>query len=59
MPTYERLRQRLGGVAVALLVGSSCGGCHLTLAAGEIDAIRRLPPDALVTCAQCGRILVR
>jgi uncharacterized protein len=59
MPVYDRLRQRLGGVAAAPLVGSSCGGCHLTLAAGEIDAIRRLPPEAIVTCEQCGRILVR
>jgi predicted nucleic acid-binding Zn-ribbon protein len=59
MPAYERLRHRLGGIAAAPLVGSSCGGCHLTLAAGELDTIRRLPPEALVTCEQCGRILVR
>jgi predicted nucleic acid-binding Zn-ribbon protein len=57
--TYEKLRARLGGVGAASLVGSSCGGCHLTLPAGEIDRIRHLPPDALVTCDQCGRILVR
>jgi len=56
---YERLRQRLGGVGAAPLVGSSCGGCHLTLSAGELDRIRRLPDDAVVTCEQCGRILVR
>jgi len=55
---YERLRGRLGGVGAAALVGSSCGGCHLTLSAGELDRIRRLPPDAVVTCEQCGRILV-
>ena len=59
MVNYERLRQRLGGVGAAPLVGSSCGGCHLTLSAGELDRIRRLPPDALATCEQCGRILVR
>ena len=28
---YERLRARLGGVAVARLEGSRCGGCHLDL----------------------------
>jgi predicted nucleic acid-binding Zn-ribbon protein len=59
MATYERLRQRLGGVGAAALVGSSCGGCHLTLSAGALDRIRRLPPGEVATCEQCGRILVR
>ena len=59
LATYERLRTRLGGVGVAPLVGASCGGCHLTLSASELDRIRRLPPDEVVTCDQCGRILVR
>jgi predicted nucleic acid-binding Zn-ribbon protein len=57
--TYEGLRARLNGVGAARLVGSSCGGCHLALPATEIDRIRRAPPDALVFCDQCGRILVR
>jgi predicted nucleic acid-binding Zn-ribbon protein len=56
---YERLRARHGGVGAAPLVGARCGGCHLTLPATEVDRIRREPPDALVTCDQCGRILVR
>jgi predicted nucleic acid-binding Zn-ribbon protein len=59
MATYERLRQRLGGVGAAALVGASCGGCHLTLSAGALDRIRRLPPGEVATCEQCGRILVR
>jgi predicted nucleic acid-binding Zn-ribbon protein len=59
LATYERLRARLGGVGAASLVGSSCGGCHLTLSASEVDRVRRQPPDAIVTCDQCGRILVR
>jgi predicted nucleic acid-binding Zn-ribbon protein len=59
LATYERLRRRLGGVGAAPLVGASCGGCHLTLSASELDRIRRLPPDAVATCEQCGRILVR
>jgi predicted nucleic acid-binding Zn-ribbon protein len=56
---YERLRTRYGGIGAAPLVGARCGGCHLTLPATEVDRIRREPPDALVTCDQCGRILVR
>jgi predicted nucleic acid-binding Zn-ribbon protein len=59
LATYEPLRVRLGGVAVARLVGSRCDGCHLTLPATELDRLRRQPPDALVTCEQCGRILIR
>jgi predicted nucleic acid-binding Zn-ribbon protein len=56
---YERLRARLDGIGAAPLVGARCGGCHLTLPATEIDRIRREPADALVSCDQCGRILVR
>ncbi len=56
---YERLRARLGGVGAARLVGDRCGGCHLALPSVELDRIRHLPPDQIVTCDQCGRILVR
>ncbi len=56
---YEQLRQRLGGTGAAALVGDRCGGCHLSLPSMEVERIRRLPPDEVVTCEQCGRILVR
>lgn len=59
LATYEDLRERLGGVAVARLVGSVCGGCHLGLPAVEMDRIKKQPPDALVHCEECGRLLVR
>ncbi len=56
---YERLRARLDGVGAAPLVNGRCGGCHLALPATEVDRLRKLPPDTLVTCEQCERILVR
>jgi predicted nucleic acid-binding Zn-ribbon protein len=56
---YDDLRRRLGGVAVAKLEGSSCRGCHLQLAAVELDRIRKLDRDVVVHCEECGRILVR
>jgi predicted nucleic acid-binding Zn-ribbon protein len=56
---YDRLRVRLGGIGAAPLVNGRCGGCHLSLSASELDALRRQPPDALLCCEQCGRILVR
>jgi predicted nucleic acid-binding Zn-ribbon protein len=57
--TYEQLRHDLGGIGVARLVGTNCGGCHLTLSAVEIDRIRHAPADELVFCGECGRLLVR
>ena len=56
---YEQLRAKLGGVGAARLVNGRCAGCHLTLPATELDRLRREPPDALIRCDQCGRILVR
>jgi predicted nucleic acid-binding Zn-ribbon protein len=56
---YEQLRARLGGVGAARLVNGRCAGCHLTLPATELDRIRREPPDAVIRCDQCGRLLVR
>jgi predicted nucleic acid-binding Zn-ribbon protein len=56
---YERLRKTLSGTGAARLVGGSCSGCHLSLPAMEVDRIRKAPPDEVITCDQCGRILVR
>ncbi|MGH9278830.1 MAG: zinc ribbon domain-containing protein [Acidimicrobiales bacterium] len=55
---YEQLRAKLGGVGAARLVNGRCTGCHLTLPATELDRIRKEPPDTLVRCDQCSRILV-
>jgi predicted nucleic acid-binding Zn-ribbon protein len=56
---YEQLRGTFGGVGVARLEGGRCGGCQLTLSAVERDRIKNLPPDTLVHCEECGRLLVR
>jgi predicted nucleic acid-binding Zn-ribbon protein len=56
---YEALRKKLGGTGAARLAGSSCTGCHLTLPAMEVDRIKHAPPEAVITCDNCGRILVR
>jgi uncharacterized protein len=55
---YERLRSRLGGIGAARLEHGTCMGCRMKLPATEIDRIKHQPPDALVHCDQCGRILV-
>jgi predicted nucleic acid-binding Zn-ribbon protein len=59
LASYEKLRARLGGVGVARLDGTQCSGCHLSLPATELDAVRRAVPGAVVYHEECGRILVR
>ena len=55
---YDRLRARLGGIGAARLVNGACTGCHLALAATELDRIRRAQADTVLFCEQCGRIVV-
>ena len=59
LASYEDLRNRMGGVAVARLRNGTCEGCHLGLSAMELDRIRRAPADEVCYCEECGRILVR
>ena len=54
---YTSLRGGRGGIGVARLVGTQCGGCHLTLSAVEAARIRK-HPDQVTHCEECGRILV-
>jgi predicted nucleic acid-binding Zn-ribbon protein len=56
---YDTLRPHSGGIAIARLVGGSCGGCHLGLSAVEVDRIKKLPPEAPAHCEECGRLLAR
>ncbi len=52
---YEDIRKRKSGTAVARLVGSSCGGCRVSLP----DAVRKqvLLRDAITQCPNCEKIL--
>jgi predicted nucleic acid-binding Zn-ribbon protein len=56
---YESLRKGLGGVGAARLDGSRCSGCHLEIPSADLEAIRNAEPEAVVTCPECQRILVR
>jgi predicted nucleic acid-binding Zn-ribbon protein len=55
---YESLRSRLKGTGAARLIGHQCDGCHLELSSAEVERIRATTPESVVTCDQCGRILV-
>lgn len=56
---YERLRDQLGGLAVAPLRGRTCGGCRLELNPSDVARITAAPAEQVVRCEECGRILVR
>ena len=56
---YEQLRSRLGGVGAARLSGTRCEGCHLEIPSAQLEEVRRAPDGQVVTCPECGRILVR
>jgi predicted nucleic acid-binding Zn-ribbon protein len=58
LATYEKLRVRLDGIGVARLDGVQCTGCHLSLPATEVAAVRKATPGAVVYHEECGRILV-
>jgi predicted nucleic acid-binding Zn-ribbon protein len=56
---YERIRAQKGGIGAAALRARQCGGCHMTIDAAELSAIRATAPDVVVRCEECQRILVR
>lgn len=53
--TYDRLRERGGGLAVAEVKQRTCQGCRVTMNVGQEQRIRQ--GESLVTCDSCGRIL--
>ncbi len=56
---YEKVRASGDGIGAALLKGSQCDGCHLTMNASEVTRIKALPDDEVVRCEECRRILIR
>lgn len=56
---YERLRTSKGGTGAAMLRRRECEGCRLTLNAADLAVIAATPPETVVRCEECSRILVR
>jgi predicted nucleic acid-binding Zn-ribbon protein len=56
---YQRLREHNGGIGAAPLVGKRCMGCRMELSPSDLNRIKASPPDAVLRCEECGRILVR
>jgi hypothetical protein len=53
--TYEDLRRRKNGTAVARLQGNTCACCHVEVPSSRWQQARH--GEALVLCSSCGRIL--
>jgi predicted nucleic acid-binding Zn-ribbon protein len=56
---YDKIRSDHGGIGAAMIQRRTCHGCNLTIDAQELDKIRGLPPEVIVRCDECRRILVR
>jgi len=56
---YDKLREQLGGVAVAALKNRRCDGCRLELNAIVLGRFRAAAPDDVLRCEECRRIVVR
>jgi predicted nucleic acid-binding Zn-ribbon protein len=54
---YEKLAQRTPGAAH--LRARTCEGCHMVLSGTDLNTLRQAAEDAVVTCPECGCILVR
>jgi len=53
---YDDIRARASGVGIAKVEGNSCGGCHMTLPAILIKAMKE--EERVQTCENCGRLLL-
>ena len=56
---FDKIRSDHGGIGAAMIQRRTCQGCNITIDAQELDKIRGLPPEAIVRCDECRRILVR
>ncbi|WP_345802615.1 C4-type zinc ribbon domain-containing protein [Microbacterium sp. AZCO] len=54
---YDRISQRTTGAA--LLRARTCEACRMVLAGTDLQSLRQAPDDLVVTCPECGAILVR
>jgi len=58
MAEYER-RSARGGIGVGLLRRGVCEGCRMVLAGTDLTEVRKAAPDEVLSCPECGAILVR
>jgi uncharacterized protein len=55
---YDKIRAS-SAVGAAMLRRGRCEGCHLSLNTVDLNAIKQTPPDEVIRCEECRRILIR
>lgn len=55
----EYARRAAKATGAALLRGGTCEGCRMMLSSTDMNDVRRAAPDSVVSCPECGCILVR
>lgn len=56
---YAKIRSSAGGVGAAELRQRRCTGCQLELNQVDLARIKAAPPDEVLRCEECRRVLVR
>jgi predicted nucleic acid-binding Zn-ribbon protein len=56
---YEKIRASSSGTGAARLHQRRCEGCHMELNPTDLQRIGAAPPDEVLRCEECRRILVR
>ena len=56
---YDKIRDHSGGIGAAMLRHGRCEGCRIELSGGDKARVKASPPDEVVRCEECRRILVR
>ena len=55
---YDKIRTETG-LGAALVRSGRCGGCRIELYGADLARVKSAPPDEVVRCEECRRILVR
>lgn len=55
----EYTRRSARGIAVGLLRRGTCEGCRMMLSGTDLNQVRQAEPEAVISCPECGAILVR
>lgn len=56
---YDKIREASGGLGAALVQHGRCGGCRIELFGADRARVKGAPPDEVVRCEECRRIMVR
>ncbi|MFT5202880.1 MAG: putative nucleic acid-binding Zn-ribbon protein [Candidatus Aldehydirespiratoraceae bacterium] len=55
---YEKLRPGMGSATVVVFDGANCAGCPSAMPAMELDRMKHSPSGSVLSCNECGRIVL-